>query len=311
MAHHVLGGGRGQLHGSFSRSARPVLTVASGDTVSFTVPDVSWGLEPPVSVTLPRKKVEDRENGPCLCGPVAVDGARPGDTLEVVIERVKPTAWGWTYSGAGMSRPGLNARLGIGEAPLTLVRWEVDEAAGVVRGDHGQSAPLRPFPGTIGLCPDEELAGAWEARACGGNMDCREIVEGAVLLLPVMVAGGLLSVGDGHAAQGDGEVAGTAVECGLEELRVRVRVRRDVVVKTPRVWAGERWVTIGVGPDLESAAVSAMSEMLDVMEGVLGLGRAESLAVASAQVSLRITQMVNPAVGVHAVWKGVSPPSAG
>ncbi|MBC7835236.1 MAG: acetamidase/formamidase family protein [Phycisphaerales bacterium] len=137
----------------------------------------------------PRDAVSDI--GPCLCGPVAVRGARPGDTLEIAIEEVQPGPWGWTYA-----------------------------ARGIATNQLGQTAPLRPFLGTVGLAPRAgEQVCPWTPRGSGGNMDCRELVAGTVLYLPVMAEGGLLSVGDGHAAQGDGELSGTAIECAMEEAR--------------------------------------------------------------------------------------------
>ncbi len=273
--------------------------------MSFGVPDVSWGLEPPTSTTAPRRKVEPRDpardNGPCLCGPVAVRGAMPGDTLEIAIERVVPGAWGWTFAGKGMSSERLNTALGIGDAPLTLLRWTIDRDAGIATSHLGHTVALRPFPGTIGLSPNEDHASGWLPTIAGGNMDCRELVAGSTLYLPVMVEGGLLSVGDGHAAQGDGELSGTAIECAMEEVRVRLTVRRDLRIAGPRIRTAEGWVTLGFGATLDEAAERAVAGMLDLMQELLGLGRAEALALASARVDVRITQMVNQLKGVHAV----------
>ncbi|HYD00848.1 MAG TPA: acetamidase/formamidase family protein [Phycisphaerales bacterium] len=307
--HHTLQPGRANLHAHFSRGVRAVLTIESGDTVVLSTPDVSWGLEPPTSTTAPRRKVEPRDpardNGPCMVGPVAVRGAEPGDALEIVFERIVPAAWGWTYSGGGMATPAWNAALGVGGAPLTLLRWMLDHAAGEATNDKGDVVRLRPFMGTVGLCPDEPHASGWVPRVCGGNMDCREVVEGSTLLLPVMVPGGMLSLGDGHAAQGDGEVSGTAIECAMEEVRLRVTVRKGVRIAGPRVRTPEgAWVTLGFGETLDGAAEHAVSGMLDVMEETMpGRGRAELLALASSAVSVRVTQVVNPLRGVHAVWK--------
>lgn len=292
------------MHGAFSRSREPVATAQSGDRISFSTPDVSWGLAPPVDVVSPRRKAEPREAGPCMCGPVAIRGAMPGDTLEIAIERVTPCGWGWTYAGQGMVNAAYNAALGVGEAPLTLVRWNLDEERVWAVSDAGDRVRVRAFPGVIGLCPDEDEASGWTPKNCGGNMDCRELVAGSTLLLPVMVAGGMLSVGDGHAAQGDGEVSGTAIECGMEEVRVRVSVRKDVRVTRPRVRRADgTWVTLGFGETLDAAAREALNEMLDVMEAELGRGRAAVLGLASSCVDVRVTQMVNPRVGMQAVWR--------
>ena len=230
-------------------------------------------------------------------------GARPGDTLEILIERVRPSPWGWTYAGGSIANPAYNAALGLIDAPLTLMRWSLDENQCTATNQHGQSVPVRPFPGTIGLSPAEEHADGWTPRETGGNMDCRELVAGTTLLLPVAVEGGLLSVGDGHAAQGDGELSGTAIECAMEEVRIRVTVRSGVRIKGPRIKTAEGWITLGFGPTLDAASMQASSAMLDLLAEVLRLQRSDALALASSKVDLRITQQVNPVKGVHAVFR--------
>lgn len=288
-------------HARFSATATPAITIESGDSVAFRTPDVSWGVEPPVSTTSPRRKIEHTEPGPCLCGPVAVRGAEPGDALEIDIEHLRPGPWGWTYAGGGMSTPELNSALGIAGAPLALLRWTLDDQRRAATNQLGHSVAVRPFLGIMGLAPAGEPACAWTPRACGGNMDCRELVAGSKLFLPVEVEGGLLSVGDGHAAQGDGELSGTAVECMMEEARLRVTIRKGLRITGPRIRAADAWITLGFGQTLDQAAAAAASAMLDLMTAQLGLPRAEALALASARVHLRITQMVNPGRGVHAV----------
>ncbi|MGH7131987.1 MAG: acetamidase/formamidase family protein [Phycisphaerales bacterium] len=305
--HHWLRPDRPNLHAHFSSLARPVLTIDSGDTVSFATPDVSWGLEPPTSTTAPRRKVEPRDpakdNGPCLCGPVAVRGAMPGDTLEILMEHVRPSAWGWTYAGNGMANPAYNSALGLIDAPLALMRWELDADRRAATNQLGHSVAVRPFPGTIGLSPAAEHADGWTPRATGGNMDCRELIAGTMLLLPVEVEGGLLSIGDGHAAQGDGEMSGTAIECAMEEVRVRLTVLSRMRIKGPRIKTAGGWATLGFGSTLDAASMEASSAMLDLLQEELGLGRSDALALASAKVDLRITQQVNPLKGVHAVFR--------
>lgn len=320
-ATHVLDAGRSVLHAHFSRAAAAALTIDSGDSVIIRgIPDVSWGLEPPTSTTAPRRKVEprdpSRDNGPCLCGPIAIRDSEPGDTLQIDIQQVVPGAWGWTYAGGGMGNAAINAAAGVGESPLTLLRWELDvgSPAGrrIARNQFGHTVPLRPFAGTIGLAPDEDHASGWVPRICGGNMDCRELVEGSTLWLPVQCRGALLSLGDGHAAQGDGELGGTAIECMLEAVRLRITLHKERRICSPRIRPARaaatepeqaRWIALGFGETLDAAAAQAASAMLDVMTEELKVSRAEALALASAQVDLRVTQMVNPLRGVHAVWR--------
>jgi len=319
---HSLAPDRANLHANFVTGAAPVLSVESGDKLSLVVPDVGWGVEPPTSLTAPRRKVEPRDPighpardaGPCMMGPIAVRGARPGDALEISIDTVTPAPWGWTYAGEGLATPAWNAAVGLGNAPLTLLRWSIQtSAAGGRAVSHlGHAVATRPFPGILGTAPTppprEPYASGWTPRTCGGNMDCRELVAGSTLWLPVMVDDAMLSAGDGHAAQGDGEVSGTAIETMLTELRLTLTLHRAMPLACPRVLTApdelgkRRWLTLGFGPTLDEAAAMAMSGMLDLMESQLGgLPRAECLALASSRVSLRVTQLVNPAKGVHAI----------
>lgn len=302
---HSLPSTRGNLHANYSAIATPVLTVDSGDSVSFQIPDVSWGLEPPTSTTAPRRKVEPRDpvkdSGPCLCGPVAVRGAEPGDTLQIDIEHLRPAPWGWTYAGRGMASPAYNASLGIADAPLTLLRWEIDRERASATSHLGHTIPVRPFLGTIGLSPAVDHASGWLPTASGGNMDCRELIAGTTLYLPVQVPGALLSVGDGHAAQGDGELSGTAIECPMEAATLRLTLRRDLRIAEPRARTPLGWITLGFAETLDQAAAHAASSMLDLMVDQLRIPRPEALALASARVHLRVTQMCNPVKGVHAL----------
>lgn len=138
----------------------------------------------------------------------------------------------------------------------------------------------------------------------GGNLDCRELVAGSTLYLPVPVEGALLSVGDGHAAQGDGEVSGTAIECPMERVDLTLGLLPELFgrpLTTPVARTPAGWVTMGLGDDLDEAAAEAMDAMLDVLAAVHGLGRSEALALASVVVDLRVTQVANQTFGVHAV----------
>ena len=300
MALHVIEPERATLHGQFSRDFAPALTIDSGDTVRYCTLDVSWGMEQHGAPGTPRKKFEPRlagrDDGPALCGPVAVRGAEPGMTLAIHIEAVEPASWGWTWVGPSP----LNAALGV--APEVLIRWRLDTEAMVGLSEHGHTVVLHPFLGTIGMPPKTPgLYTGWHPRRQGGNMDCKELVAGSTLYLPVAVPGGLVSVGDGHAAQGDGEVGGTAIECPMERVDLRYVVHGDLRIGAPRAHTPAGWVTLGFGEDLEAATVMALAEMLDLVEDAYAVSRNEALALASLAVDLRITQLVNGVVGVHAV----------
>ncbi|MBU6412125.1 MAG: acetamidase/formamidase family protein [Planctomycetes bacterium] len=233
----------------------------------------------------------------------------PGDTIEVRIHRVIPAPWGWTYAGKGMGNAALNAAAGLNPDELTLINWEINADStgrGTAHSSLGTSLPIRPFPGTIGLAPAraaDETACAWTPRDCGGNMDCRELIAGSVLYLPVMVPGAFLSAGDGHAAQGDGEISGTAIETPLSALDLQVILRKDLRISSPRIYSGNAWITPAFAPTLDQAAYLAATRMIALISELEEWSLDEAAALASSSVQLRITQLVNPLVGVHAIWR--------
>jgi len=152
--------------------------------------------------------------------------------------------------------------------------------------------------------PDE--SGIWSTippRRWGGNIDCKLLVAGSTLFLPIANDGALLSVGDGHAAQGDGEVSGTAIECPLESAQITVDVRDDLDLRMPIARTADAWLAFGFDPDLDIAAEHAVETMLDLMERELDTDRKHALALASVAVDLVVTQVVNEAKGVHAILR--------
>ncbi|MDX6486827.1 MAG: hypothetical protein QOF43_1980, partial [Gaiellaceae bacterium] len=140
-------------------------------------------------------------------------------------------------------------------------------------------------------------------RRFGGNIDCKLLVAGTTLYLPIPVDGALLTAGDGHGAQGDGEVSGTAIECPLERAQVTLDVREDLDLRMPIARPSDAWLAFGFDEDLDRAAELATETMLDLMERELGYGRKHALALASVVVDLRVTQVVNQVKGVHAVLR--------
>ncbi len=199
------------LHGWFDPDLPPVLTVDPGTTVRFETLDSGWFLEPDTG-----GDVADRRRAPgytpdaghALTGPVQVRGARAGQVLEVRVDAVVPAPWGTAYAGLGGTA--WDARLGM-TAPA-VHGWRIDAAAGTARNQHGHTVAVRPFLGIIGMPPAEPgRHSTIPPRWHGGNLDCRELVAGSTLYLPSPVDGALLSAGDAHAAQGDGEVSGTSI----------------------------------------------------------------------------------------------------
>jgi acetamidase/formamidase len=287
---------RRTLHGHFSRELEPILTIDSGDTIAFACLDSGWNVEPGVKFE-PRDAELDA--GHSLIGPVEVRGARAGQTLEIAIQRVVPGRGGWC--AAGDWETPLNRRLGLVTGGVYL-KWELDAAAGIGRDERGRELDLRPFLGVLGMPPPEPGAhSTTPPRVCGGNIDCKELVAGTRLYLPIPVDGALFSAGDCHARQGDGEVSQIAIECPLEHGELTLSVRDEPRLRTPMAWTPEGWVTFGFDEDLDEASAIAIDAMLELMGREHGLERAEALALASLVVDLRVTQVVNQVQGVHAL----------
>jgi acetamidase/formamidase len=290
------------LHGWFNRDLDPVLTVDPGDSVRFRTLESSWALGPYTGgsvVDRPRATQHEPGAGHALTGPVAVRGARPGTVLEVRVDAVLPASWGTTV--AAHRQTALTDRLGI--TGRTVVHaWTLDTDAMIGRNQHGTTVALRPFMGVMGMPPAEPgRHSTIPPRSHGGNLDCRELVAGSTLYLPVPVDGGLFSVGDGHAAQGDGEVGGTAIECPMRQVDLTFDVRTDLPITAPLARTPAGWVTIGLGSTLDDAAVQALDGMCELLERLYGIERADAVALSSVVVDLRVTQVVNQVVGVHAV----------
>jgi acetamidase/formamidase len=304
MVLHEIPLERRTLHGHFSRELEPVLEADSGDTIAFATIDAGWGVEPPRSDRRERRRFEPRDpeldEGHALIGPVAVRGAKAGQVLEVRIDFVRVGPFGLTVAGGWPSF--LNDRLGVGEGETHVLAWELDADAGIGRDRTGRELHLSPFLGVLGMPPDEPgVHPTAPPRRWGGNLDCKELVAGATLFLPIPVDGALFSAGDGHALQGDGEVSSTAIECPLERAELTLTVRDDLQLAGPVARTESAWLTLGLGKSLDGAMAEAVGAMLDLMAREHGLERREALALASLVVDLRVTQVVNGVVGVHAV----------
>jgi acetamidase/formamidase len=303
---HELTLERRTLHGHFSPELAPVLTIEPGDSVVFSCPDAGWGIGPPRDESGERERFgprdPQRDAGHALVGPIEVRGARAGQTLEVRIDEVRVGIWGITDAG-GWPTP-LNERLGVADGDSRTLVWELDADAGIGRDQLGREVQLRPFLGVIGMPPPEPgVHPTSPPRAWGGNIDCTELVAGTSLFLPIPVDGALLSAGDPHARQGDGEVSQLAIECPLARGKLTVDLHDEPRLETPIARTGEAWVTFGIDEDLDEAAARAIEAMLDLMEREHGLERRDALALASVVVDLRVTQLVNGPRGVHAMLR--------
>jgi acetamidase/formamidase len=291
------------LHGPFDNSHEPVLTIDSGDTVVFTTLDAGWGRDaamggrPAVQIDLPA----ERKQGHALTGPIYIRGAQPGAALEIEIGAIRPADWGTTWAGPREQNP----LFSLGVDRSTALFWEIDADAGrAVCEALGLAVQLRPFMGVMGnalAAPGPQST--TPPRRVGGNMDCKELVTGSTLWLPIEVEGALFSVGDGHGVQGDGEVGQTAIECSMEEVELTFRVRDDLSIDAPRAETPRGYLTMGFDEDLDRAAATALDAMLDHLEHTLHIERPEAMALASLVVDLHVTQVVNQACGVHALFR--------
>ena len=293
MAEHSLSAE--PTHSVWNRALAPRLHVASGDTVHLECVDSS-GAQVHPSMTLPEYLKIDRNKIHALTGPVFVEGAEPGDVLEVDILEVAHKGWGWSSVVSGLGF--LKQRFAD---PFFFV-WKLDGE--VSKSIAPAAVPLRPFCGVMGVARGED--GEFRTRppgTFGGNMDVRELCAGAKLYLPVFNNGALFSAGDAHAAQGDGEVCINGIECPADvTLRFAVHKGRPLsapMIETaagrkepPGPGAGE-WIVVESGPDATAAAHAATSRMIDLLCEKWGFRDVHAYLLCSVAMNLRFSQVVN------------------
>jgi acetamidase/formamidase len=284
-------------HCGWDHALPPVLRIAPGESVEFEVSDAAGGQLGPASTAEDIARLDFGRINP-VTGPVYIDGAEPGDQLKVTLLSFKPSGWGWTAL-----IPGFGLLADEFPAPA-LQLWQYDPGTlePALFGHWGR-VPLKPFTGTIGVAPAEPgLHSIVPPRRVGGNMDVRDIAEGTTLYLPVEVAGALFSVGDTHAAQGDGEVCGTAIESPMS-VALKFELVKQQPLRFPRFTtpgpvtrhldgAGYE-VTTGIGPDLMAAACDAVRGMIDLLGRQHGLPAEQAYMLCSVCADLRISEIVD------------------
>lgn len=302
MAIHHLEPSPDTVTQAFSRDLAPVLVVDPGDTVLVRTLDARGHLERQTFPGEAKPQMFAERTGHCLAGPIGVRGASPGQMLAVTFESLTPDTWGWTAAGR---RDAEFARLlEVDGGPPEWLLWSIDAQRSTATNDLGQMVKLNPFLGVVGVPPDRpgDFTTTPPRPDGGGNIDCRELTAGSTLYLPVTVPGAMLCVGDGHAAQGDGEVAGTAIECGMTSELVLELVTEPLLTTVHAVTPTAR-ITFGFNADLNLATADALRAMLTWMEELFLMERTKALALASAVVDLRITQIANDVWGVHALLR--------
>jgi len=289
--------------GYYWSEARPVLRIASGDIIDVEtmITSTPSRLEaagvPPDQVQSSLRAIVDgvSDRGPgghILTGPVYVEGADSGDVLEVRILDVTP-AIAYGYNGCSGFLPDHCTSPRTRIIPLDLDRE-------VARFAPGIEIPLRPFFGSMGVAPPPS-AGRWSSVPPwihAGNLDNRELVAGTTLFIPIHVAGALFEVGDGHVAQGDGEVDQTAIESSLRG-RLQLIVRKNLSIEWPRASTPTHWIAMGTDEDLTEATRIAIDQAIALLMDLRPMSRMDAYRLVSIAADVRITQLVDRKVGVH------------
>lgn len=294
--------------GYYDAKVKPVLRIASGDTVRVETM-IARGLErvrlagvKEEEIPESLKMVEDavKERGPGshpMTGPIFIEGAVPGDSIEVRIQDIEFLhPWGVTaFLPNGGTLPE-----DFPSGGLKLIR--VNEKAGTADFAPGVTLKLAPFFGSIGVAPPI-LMGRINSNPPGphaGNLDNKDLVVGSTLFLPVHVPGALLSIGDGHGLQGDGEVSGTALETSLRGT-FQIFLRKGKTITWPRAETPTHYISMGLHEDLDQAAKMAVKEMIDFLVAEKGMKRDDAYLLCSLAADLHVTQTVDTTKGVHAM----------
>jgi acetamidase/formamidase len=314
MTHHHLKASPDTCHwGYFDPKCTPVLSIKSGDQVTIDcvsgnpefMPDAQTFHIPP-ELTEIHKRCERGPGPHILTGPVMVDGAKPGDVLEIRILDVQlRTDW-----GHNIIRPLVGALPDdFDECRNVIIPLDKKRMVGTM--SWGLDLKLKPFFGVMGVAPPAPWGRITSVvpRANGGNLDNKELVAGTTLYLPVFREGALFSCGDGHGVQGDGEVCVTAIETSLQG-KFEFVVRKDLSFRYPRAETPTHYITMGMDPDLDQCMVMALRDMIVLLGEKANLSREDAYMLCSLAADLRVTQAVNGSRGIHVmIEKSIVHPS--
>jgi acetamidase/formamidase len=307
MTHHILKASCQTVHlGGFSHELEPALVVNSGDSIDvetytgFYIYDKA----PPEFLTAELLEIcqhlpTERKVGPgphLLTGPIYVNGAEPGDVLEIKLQDISPRL----PIGFNAIRPGWGALpQQFTEPRLRFIPLDLDKGVAQFPNGSGISIPLKPFFGILGVATDETNRSSVPPGVYGGNIDNRELRVGSSIFLPIFVPGALFSIGDGHAAQGDGEINVTAIETSMNGT-IQIRLRKDLQLSAPLAETPTDIITLGFGETLDQAFECALQQMMTFLEHFAGLSAEDAYVLCSLAVNFHITQVVNrPHKGVH------------
>jgi acetamidase/formamidase len=306
--HHLDPSSKTVVWGNYDSKAKPVLRVQSGDTVVVRTlltssPERLEGaglakdkVEPALREVFEQFPHADRgPGGHILTGPIFVEGAEPGDTLEVHFDKIE-LAIPYAYNAFAWGRGFLPDE--FQERRMRII--PLDAQQGVAHFAPNIDVPLRPFFGSVGVAPPAAMGKVDSAPPGmhGGNLDNKELVAGSTLYLPVFAQGALLEVGDGHAAQGNGEVDITAIETSLVGT-LRLVLRKDLRVAWPRAETPTHWIAMGMDHDLIVATKMAVRQAIDLIASLKGLSRQDAYMLVSVACDVNTTQLVDGNVGAH------------
>ena len=296
----------------------PKLTINSGDTVSIeTMMHAHDKVQPGITM---EQVIELRKANPgggphSMTGPIYVNGAEPGDVLEIRILKIVPKAFGVNFNLPGKEFPTIGAL--ASEMPDGFIRfYKLDLAKKQTEFKPGIMIDLQPFPGTlaVGIDPndpsprkggvkDDPMAPVSTLRPWknGSNMDINELQAGSTIFIPVFLKGGLIWTGDSHCRQGNGEVSLTALECSFKEIVLQLIVRKDMKLEWPRIETKTHWISVGVDEDLNKAMVNATREAVEFLanQKMVPMNRYEAYALVSMVGDCRVSQVVDVRKGVH------------
>lgn len=301
---HTLHGDVGTVHrGTFDAAIAPVLTINPGDTVEVTTLSGNEDNVPPAGSPFKlspahRNVLDNIPRGigaHLMTGPIEIAGAVPGDELVVELLSIELALdWGWN-----MIKPGAGA-LPDDFKDLRHIFTPIDRARGIVTLPWGLELKAAPFFGVIGVAPrpQDGPQSSIMPRAWGGNIDNKNLRAGTTLRLPVFNPGAQLSLGDGHAVQGDGEVCVTAIETELRGT-LRVSLLKQTGIASPWAETPTHFITMGFDDDLGRAAEFAVREMVGLASRVGGLSREDAYTLCSLAADVSVTQLVNVTKGIH------------
>ncbi|RMD77333.1 MAG: hypothetical protein D6820_11680 [Lentisphaerae bacterium] len=286
----------------FSDPDRIVCRITPGEVIEAQLPDAMGNLlddgDPQRGFPALRTG-DDPPVGHCLLGPVAVEGARTGQWLKIEVLRLRTTRWAWNWSQYPHHMAG------------TYCYWEQTEPNRWVCVQNGWTISAQPFLGFAGVAPGRGCFSTLAPHRGGGNIDCPLMTEGSTLYLPLYCDDALFYCGDCHAAQGDGEISGTALECGVRELTLRMSVEPNPPFLPPPAshapfclsTASGKWVFFGLGSSLDEAFADAIDNGMALIMAQTGCSQVEARMGLSVHSRIHVTQVVNQTVGIHGIWE--------